>query len=107
MPELYSDDLIVGSEKNCGNREDVLMHYGLSGVWSEGCLLPTDEVDDINFPTMAKNELSTVSAVAKLMYAMITHDPAAFMNYKQGKTCSTIKNFFINIVTDANLKIKS
>ena len=107
MPELYSDNLIVGSEKNCGYREDILIHYGLSGGWSEGCLLPTDQVDDITFPTRAKNESSTVSAVAKLMNAMIMHDPKAFINYKKGKSYSTIENFFINIVTDTNLKIKS
>ena len=105
VPELFSDNHIVGSERNEGNREDVLIHYGLNGLWSEGCLLPTDNVDNISFPTKAASEWSTVSAVAKLMDAMINHDPQAFINYNKGKKYSTIENFFINIVTDTNLKI--
>ncbi|MBR7117877.1 MAG: hypothetical protein IKC84_00695 [Helicobacteraceae bacterium] len=82
------------------SRDGILIHYGDTGGWSTGCLLPTNELSWKKQKWIAKNKNSTINAIARLYIALIQHDKEAFKNYTFGVNNlakSTIKNFIIRI----------
>ena len=104
MPELYNDNLMVGTIKNA-LRDNILIHNGLNGGWSDGCLIPTEQINRTNNPTRAMDEQSSTTAIARLYICMIMHDKEAFENYiydKSHRAKSTISNFIVRIIEDKN-----
>ncbi|WP_349666143.1 hypothetical protein, partial [Helicobacter rodentium] len=90
------------------SRDGILMHYGDTGEWSTGCLLPANELRWKKERWIAKDRDSTINAIARLYIALIKHDMEAFKNYALGANNpakSTIKNFTIQI--KENDKIES
>ena len=82
------------------SRDGILIHYGDTGEWSTGCLLPVNELRWKKERWIAKDRDSTINAVARLYVAMIKHDTEAFKNYIFGAnnfTKSTIKKFIVRI----------
>lgn len=82
------------------SRDGILIHYGDTGEWSTGCLLPTTELRWKKERWIAKDRDSTINAIARLYIAIIKHDREAFKNYILGAnnfTKSTIKKFIVRI----------
>ncbi|WP_258436967.1 hypothetical protein [Helicobacter monodelphidis] len=98
VPQLKpknSKNSVIGTSRN-----GILIHYGDTGEWSTGCLLPTNELKWKKERWIAKDRNSTVNAVAKLYITLIEHDTESFKNYALGTnnpSKSTIKNFIIKI----------
>ncbi|WP_257874682.1 hypothetical protein, partial [Helicobacter sp. TUL] len=82
------------------SRDGILIHYGDTGEWSTGCLLPTNELRWKKERWIAKDRDSTINAIARLYIAIIKHDSEAFKHYALGAnnfTKSTIKKFIVKI----------
>ncbi|WP_238699305.1 hypothetical protein [Helicobacter sp. MIT 05-5294] len=98
VPQLKPKDSknsVIGTSRN-----GILIHYGDTGEWSTGCLLPTNELKWKKERWIAKDRNSTVNAVARLYIALIEHDAESFKRYELGTnnpTKSTIKNFIVKI----------
>lgn len=60
------------------NRDGILIHYGDTGEWSTGCLLPANELRWTKEKWIAKDRDSTINAIARLYIALIQHDTEAF-----------------------------
>ena len=48
------------------SRDGILIHYGDTGEWSTGCLLPTNELKWKKERWIAKDRDSTINAIARL-----------------------------------------
>ncbi len=82
------------------DRGGIIIHYGDTGQWSDGCLLPTNELKWKQQKEIAQDENSTINAVARLCNVFIQHDLESFKNYKLGASNpqkSSIKNLTIKI----------
>lgn len=104
--DISKPALMVENPKNTNttiigkSRDGILIHYGDTGEWSTGCLLPTNELRWKKERWIAKDRDSTINAIARLYIAIIKHDSEAFKHYALGAnnfTKSTIKKFIVKI----------
>ncbi|WP_394950839.1 hypothetical protein [uncultured Helicobacter sp.] len=81
--DISKPALMVENPKNTNttiigkSRDGILIHYGDTGEWSTGCLLPTNELRWKKERWIAKDRDSTINAIARLYIAIIKHDSEA------------------------------